>query len=90
MVGALLVCDTAKLMIYKIVEHGVKELVGQYRQQLSSWLGQQESPALHVPDETRAFVEMSNLSFVEMLALDSTNTDQAFKNITEISHVCHW
>lgn len=34
-----------------------------------------------------AFAEMSNLSFIEMSALDSTNTDKAFKNIiTEISH----
>lgn len=90
MVGALLVCDTAKLMIYKIVEHGVKELVGQYRQQLSSCLGQQESPALHVPDETRAFVEMSNLSFVEIPPTQTkhsrTSSQRSAMCVTEVNH----
>jgi hypothetical protein len=40
-----------------------------------------------VPDKTGAFAEKSNLSFIEMSTLDSTNTDNAFKNIiTEISY----
>uniref|UniRef100_A0A4W6F5P2 RAB11B, member RAS oncogene family, b n=1 Tax=Lates calcarifer TaxID=8187 RepID=A0A4W6F5P2_LATCA len=32
-------------------------------------------------DEARAFAEKNNLSFIETSALDSTNVEEAFKNI---------
>nr|KAF6349876.1 RAB11B, member RAS oncogene family [Myotis myotis] len=39
-------------------------------------------------DEARAFAEKNNLSFIETSALDSTNVEEAFKNIlTEIYRI---
>uniref|UniRef100_A0A672R386 Small monomeric GTPase n=1 Tax=Sinocyclocheilus grahami TaxID=75366 RepID=A0A672R386_SINGR len=35
-------------------------------------------------DEARAFAEKNNLSFIETSALDSTNVEEAFKNILTV------
>lgn len=45
------------------------------------------SLCLRAPRVVRAFAEMNNVAFADMSALDSTKTEEVFKNvITEINH----
>ncbi|XP_013884048.1 ras-related protein Rab-11B [Austrofundulus limnaeus] len=88
-VGALLVYDIAKHLTYENVERWLKELRDHADNNIVIMLVGNKSDLRHlraVPtDEARAFSEKNTLSFIETSALDSTNVEEAFKNIlTEI------
>ncbi|XP_039180470.1 ras-related protein Rab-11B isoform X2 [Crotalus tigris] len=84
-VGALLVYDIAKHLTYENVERWLKELRDHADNNIVIMLVGNKSDLRHlraVPtDEARAFAEKNNLSFIETSALDSTNVEEAFKNI---------
>uniref|UniRef100_A0A2K5WBE0 small monomeric GTPase n=1 Tax=Macaca fascicularis TaxID=9541 RepID=A0A2K5WBE0_MACFA len=84
-VGALLVYDIAKHLTYENVERWLKELRDHADSNIVIMLVGNKSDLRHlraVPtDEARAFAEKNNLSFIETSALDSTNVEEAFKNI---------
>ncbi|KAF6096495.1 RAB11B, member RAS oncogene family [Phyllostomus discolor] len=84
-VGALLVYDIAKHLTYENVEYWLKELGYHADSNIVIMLVGNKSDLRHlraVPtDEARAFAEKNNLSFIETSALDSTNVEEAFKNI---------
>ncbi|MCI4390896.1 hypothetical protein PGIGA_G00128200, partial [Pangasianodon gigas] len=91
-VGALLVYDIAKHLTYENVERWLKELRDHADNNIVIMLVGNKSDLRHlraVPtDEARAFAEKNNLSFIETSALDSTNVEEAFKNIlTEIYRI---
>ncbi|XP_030105459.1 ras-related protein Rab-11B isoform X1 [Mus musculus] len=91
-VGALLVYDIAKHLTYENVERWLKELRDHADSNIVIMLVGNKSDLRHlraVPtDEARAFAEKNNLSFIETSALDSTNVEEAFKNIlTEIYRI---
>lgn len=83
--GALLVYDIAKHLTYENVERWLKELRDHADSNIVIMLVGNKSDLRHlraVPtDEARAFAEKNNLSFIETSALDSTNVEEAFKNI---------
>ncbi|KAF3858450.1 hypothetical protein F7725_011651 [Dissostichus mawsoni] len=90
-VGALLVYDIAKHLTYENVERWLKELRDHADNNIVIMLVGNKSDLRHlraVPtDEARAFAK-NNLSFIETSALDSTNVEEAFKNIlTEIYRI---
>ncbi|KAG9329266.1 hypothetical protein JZ751_006294, partial [Albula glossodonta] len=90
--GALLVYDIAKHLTYENVERWLKELRDHADNNIVIMLVGNKSDLRHlraVPtDEARAFAEKNNLSFIETSALDSTNVEEAFKNIlTEIYRI---
>uniref|UniRef100_A0A3Q2YIB6 small monomeric GTPase n=1 Tax=Hippocampus comes TaxID=109280 RepID=A0A3Q2YIB6_HIPCM len=84
-VGALLVYDIAKHLTYENVERWLKELRDHADNNIVIMLVGNKSDLRHlraVPtDEARAFAEKNTLSFIETSALDSTNVEEAFKNI---------
>ncbi|GAB0200709.1 ras-related protein Rab-11B [Grus japonensis] len=88
-VGALLVYDIAKHLTYENVERWLKELRDHADNNIVIMLVGNKSDLRHlraVPtDEARAFAEKNNLSFIETSALDSTNVEEAFKNILTAS-----
>uniref|UniRef100_A0A8C1A610 small monomeric GTPase n=1 Tax=Cyprinus carpio carpio TaxID=630221 RepID=A0A8C1A610_CYPCA len=91
-VGALLVYDIAKHLTYENVERWLKELRDHADNNIVIMLVGNKSDLRHlraVPtDEARAFAEKNSLSFIETSALDSTNVEEAFKNIlTEIYRI---
>ncbi|KAF7664918.1 hypothetical protein LDENG_00162240 [Lucifuga dentata] len=91
-VGALLVYDIAKHLTYENVERWLKELRDHADNNIVIMLVGNKSDLRHlraVPtDEARAFSEKNTLSFIETSALDSTNVEEAFKNIlTEIYRI---
>ncbi|KAG5847911.1 hypothetical protein ANANG_G00131240 [Anguilla anguilla] len=91
-VGALLVYDIAKHLTYENVERWLKELRDHADSNIVIMLVGNKSDLRHlraVPtDEARAFAEKNTLSFIETSALDSTNVEEAFKNIlTEIYRI---
>ncbi|MGH0175723.1 UNVERIFIED_CONTAM: hypothetical protein FKN15_071492 [Acipenser sinensis] len=91
-VGALLVYDIAKHLTYENVERWLKELRDHADNNIVIMLVGNKSDLRHlraVPtDEARAFAEKNTLSFIETSALDSTNVEEAFKNIlTEIYRI---
>ncbi|KAF0042319.1 hypothetical protein F2P81_005851 [Scophthalmus maximus] len=91
-VGALLVYDIAKHLTYENVERWLKELRDHADNNIVIMLVGNKSDLRHlraVPsDEARAFAEKNTLSFLETSALDSTNVEEAFKNIlTEIYRI---
>ncbi|XP_020354400.1 ras-related protein Rab-11B-like [Oncorhynchus nerka] len=91
-VGALLVYDIAKHLTYENVERWLKELRDHADNNIVIMLVGNKSDLRHlraVPtDEARAFAEKNTLSFIETSALDSTNVEEAFKNIlTEIHRI---
>ncbi|XP_057184248.1 ras-related protein Rab-11B-like [Triplophysa rosa] len=91
-VGALLVYDIAKHLTYESVERWLKELRDHADNNIVIMLVGNKSDLRHlraVPtDEARAFAEKNHLSFIETSALDSTNVEEAFKNIlTEIYRI---
>ncbi|XP_035997277.1 uncharacterized protein LOC118564185, partial [Fundulus heteroclitus] len=83
--GALLVYDIAKHLTYENVERWLKELRDHADNNIVIMLVGNKSDLRHlraVPtDEARAFAEKNTLSFIETSALDSTNVEEAFKNI---------
>ncbi|MBW03747.1 Ras-related protein Rab-11B, partial [Eschrichtius robustus] len=89
-VGALLVYDIAKHLTYENVERWLKELRDHADSNIVIMLVGNKSDLRHlraVPtDEARAFAEKNNLSFIETSALDSTNVEEAFKNILTGGH----
>uniref|UniRef100_A0A8C6LGH1 small monomeric GTPase n=6 Tax=Nothobranchiidae TaxID=405002 RepID=A0A8C6LGH1_NOTFU len=88
-VGALLVYDIAKHLTYENVERWLKELRDHADNNIVIMLVGNKSDLRHlraVPtDEARAFAEKNTLSFIETSALDSTNVEEAFKNILTAS-----
>ncbi|KAK2107963.1 Ras- protein Rab-11B [Saguinus oedipus] len=84
-VGALLVYDITKHLTYENVEHWLKELQDHADSNIVIMLvGNKSWPTV----EAHAFAEKNNLSFIETSALDSTNIEEAFKDIlTEIYHI---
>uniref|UniRef100_H2MKD4 small monomeric GTPase n=2 Tax=Oryzias latipes TaxID=8090 RepID=H2MKD4_ORYLA len=91
-VGALLVYDIAKHLTYENVERWLKELRDHADSNIVIMLVGNKSDLRHlraVPtDEARAFAEKNTLSFIETSALDSTNVEEAFKNVlTEIYRI---
>ncbi|XP_063056574.1 ras-related protein Rab-11B-like [Engraulis encrasicolus] len=91
-VGALLVYDIAKHLTYENVERWLKELRDHADNNIVIMLVGNKSDLCHlraVPtDEARAFAKKNNFSFIETSALDSTNVEEAFKNIlTEIYRI---
>ncbi|AWP11347.1 hypothetical protein SMAX5B_017674 [Scophthalmus maximus] len=84
-VGALLVYDIAKHLTYENVERWLKELRDHADNNIVIMLVGNKSDLRHlraVPtDEARAFSEKNTVSFIETSALDSTNVEEAFKNI---------
>ncbi|XP_061634825.1 ras-related protein Rab-11B-like isoform X1 [Phyllopteryx taeniolatus] len=84
-VGALLVYDIAKHLTYENVERWLKELRDHADNNIVIMLVGNKSDLRHlraVPtDEARAFAEKNTLSFIETSALDSTNVEEAFKDI---------
>ncbi|KAJ8274119.1 hypothetical protein COCON_G00087440 [Conger conger] len=84
-VGALLVYDIAKHLTYENVERWLKELRDHADNNIVIMLLGNKSDLRHlraVPtDEAHAFAEKNSLSFIETSALDSTNVEEAFKNI---------
>ncbi|KAF6307007.1 RAB11B, member RAS oncogene family [Rhinolophus ferrumequinum] len=79
-VGALLVYDIAKHLTYENVERWLKELRDHADSNIVIMLVGNKSD-LRLP-------EKNNLSFIETSALDSTNVEEAFKNIlTEIYRI---
>uniref|UniRef100_A0A8C5NZP1 Ras-related protein Rab-11B n=1 Tax=Jaculus jaculus TaxID=51337 RepID=A0A8C5NZP1_JACJA len=91
-VGALPVYDIAKHLTYENVERWLKELRDHADSNIVIMLVGNKSDLRHlraVPtDEARAFAEKNNLSFIKTSALDSTNVEEAFKNIlTEIYRI---
>uniref|UniRef100_F7BT36 small monomeric GTPase n=1 Tax=Callithrix jacchus TaxID=9483 RepID=F7BT36_CALJA len=93
-VGALLVYDIAKHLTYENVERWLKELRDHADSNIVIMLVGNKSDLRHlraVPtDEARAFAEKNNLSFIETSALDSTNVEEAFKNILTGSPGTGW
>uniref|UniRef100_A0A669F8E1 Ras-related protein Rab-25 n=2 Tax=Euteleostomi TaxID=117571 RepID=A0A669F8E1_ORENI len=93
-VGALLVYDIAKHLTYENVERWLKELRDHADNNIVIMLVGNKSDLRHlraVPtDEARAFAEKNNLSFIETSALDSTNVEEAFKNILTGRCACEW
>ncbi|KAK2082184.1 Ras- protein Rab-11B, partial [Saguinus oedipus] len=74
------------------MEHWLKELQDHADSNIVIMLVGNKSDMCHlraVPtNEAHAFAEKNNLSFIETSALDSTNIEEAFKNIlTEIYHI---
>uniref|UniRef100_A0A5F7Z7J0 small monomeric GTPase n=2 Tax=Macaca TaxID=9539 RepID=A0A5F7Z7J0_MACMU len=92
-VGALLVYDIAKHLTYENVERWLKELRDHADSNIVIMLVGNKSDLRHlraVPtDEARAFAEKNNLSFIETSALDSTNVEEAFKNILTVQTGFH-
>jgi len=91
-VGALLVYDIAKHLTYENVERWLRELRDHADANIVIMLVGNKSDLRHlraVPtDESKAFAEKNNLSFIETSALDSTNVETAFHNIlTEIYRI---
>ncbi|KAB0390772.1 hypothetical protein E2I00_000398, partial [Balaenoptera physalus] len=79
-------------LTYENVERWLKELRDHADSNIVIMLVGNKSDLRHlraVPtDEARAFAEKNNLSFIETSALDSTNVEEAFKNIlTEIYRI---
>ncbi|XP_010777057.1 ras-related protein Rab-11B-like, partial [Notothenia coriiceps] len=91
-VGALLVYDIAKHLTYENIERWLKELRDHADNNIVIMQVGNKSDLRHlraVPtDEARAFAEKNSISFIETSALDSTNVEEAFKNIlTEIYRI---
>ncbi|KAA8590042.1 hypothetical protein FQN60_013407, partial [Etheostoma spectabile] len=91
-IGALLVYDIAKHLTYENVERWLKELRDHADNNIVIMQVGNKSDLRHlraVPtDEARAFAEKNSISFIETSALDSTNVEEAFKNIlTEIYRI---
>uniref|UniRef100_A0A668RSD0 small monomeric GTPase n=1 Tax=Oreochromis aureus TaxID=47969 RepID=A0A668RSD0_OREAU len=93
-VGALLVYDIAKHLTYENVERWLKELRDHADNNIVIMLVGNKSDLRHlraVPtDEARAFAEKNTLSFIETSALDSTNVEEAFKNILTVGCSGYW
>ncbi|NWI84387.1 RB11A protein, partial [Pitta sordida] len=87
-VGALLVYDIAKYLTYENAERWLKELQDHADANIVIMLVGNKSDLRHlraVPtDEARSFAEKNGLSFLETSALDSTNVETAFHNITRL------
>eukprot|EP00064_Thunnus_orientalis_P010717 superscaffoldBa00001481_g10744 len=82
----------SKHLTYENVERWLKELRDHADNNIVIMLVGNKSDLRHlraVPtDEARAFAEKNTLSFIETSALDSTNVEEAFKNIlTEIYRI---
>ncbi|KAK2107988.1 Ras- protein Rab-11B [Saguinus oedipus] len=85
-VGALLVYDIAKHLTYENVEHWLKELQDHADSNIVIMLVGNKSDMCHL--QAGPLMRPNNLSFIETSALDSTNIEEAFKNIlTEIYHI---
>ncbi|EGD80777.1 tubulovesicle-associated protein [Salpingoeca rosetta] len=84
-VGALLVYDIAKHASYENVSRWLKELRDHADSNIVIMLVGNKSDLKHlraVPkEEATKFAEENSLSFIETSALDSTNVEEAFKNI---------
>ena len=84
-VGALLVYDIAKHASYENVSRWLKELRDHADSNIVIMLVGNKSDLKHlraVPqEEATKFAEENSLSFIETSALDSTNVEDAFKNI---------
>lgn len=84
-VGALLVYDIAKHASYENVSRWLKELRDHADSNIVIMLVGNKSDLKHlraVPkEEATTFAEENTLSFIETSALDSTNVEEAFKNI---------
>eukprot|EP00043_Microstomoeca_roanoka_P000711 m.28685 g.28685 ORF g.28685 m.28685 type:complete len:211 (-) comp10467_c0_seq1:112-744(-) len=84
-VGALLVYDIAKHASYENVLRWLKELRDHADSNIVIMLVGNKSDLKHlraVPkEEATKFAEEHDLSFIETSALDSTNVEEAFKNI---------
>ncbi|CAB1325994.1 unnamed protein product [Coregonus sp. 'balchen'] len=80
-VGALLVYDIAKHLTYENVERWLKELRDHADNNIVIMLAGNKSDLRHLRAK-------NNISFIETSALDSTNVEEAFKNIlTEIYRI---
>ncbi|XP_059739678.1 ras-related protein Rab-11A-like [Bos taurus] len=84
-VGALLVYDIAKHLTYENVERWLKELRDHADSNVVIMPVGNKSDLHHlraVPaDESRAFAEENDLSFIETSALDPTNVEAGFQTI---------
>lgn len=84
-VGALLVYDISKRTSYDNVERWLKELRDHADKNIVILLVGNKSDLKHLrgvsPDEARAYAEKEQLAFIETSALDSTNVDEAFRQI---------
>jgi small GTP-binding protein len=84
-VGALVVYDISKHGTFENVEKWLKELREHADSNIVIMLVGNKSDLRHlrsVPaEESRAFAEKHNLSFIETSALDSTNVEAAFQTI---------
>ena len=86
-VGALLVYDIAKHVTFENIDRWLRELRDHADHNIVIMLVGNKSDLRHlraVPtDDAKGYAEQCSLSFIETSALDSTNVEQAFQELTE-------
>ena len=89
-VGALLVYDISKQVTFENVERWLNELRDHADSNIVIMLVGNKSDLRHLravsTEEAAQFAEKHSLSFIETSALESTNVEEAFKNILTGKH----